>query len=86
MKIDWKSELKKNLKKQDMSKNITAINCGLHHSAVNRSSVLKDISKKNVQSDKFPNCSNCGLEMKLIENNTLWFCPLGCESRKAELN
>ena len=28
-----------------------------------------------------PKCSNCGLEMNLIENNTLWFCPLGCEKR-----
>jgi hypothetical protein len=30
-----------------------------------------------------PHCSNCNLAMKLIENGKLWFCPLGCESRKA---
>lgn len=29
-------------------------------------------------------CSNCGLEMNLIENNSLWFCPIGCQSIKAE--
>ncbi len=28
-----------------------------------------------------PKCSNCDLEMNLIENNTLWFCPLGCEKQ-----
>ncbi len=31
-----------------------------------------------------PQCSNCDLEMKLIENNTLWFCPMGCESKKVQ--
>ena len=31
-------------------------------------------------------CSNCGLEMNLIENNSLWFCPIGCQSIKAEAN
>jgi tRNA G26 N,N-dimethylase Trm1 len=25
-------------------------------------------------------CSNCGLEMNLIENDKIWFCPLGCET------
>ncbi len=30
-----------------------------------------------------PKCSNCGLPMELIENGKLWFCPFGCESRKA---
>jgi hypothetical protein len=27
-------------------------------------------------------CSNCDLEMNLIENDMLWFCPFGCESQK----
>ena len=27
-----------------------------------------------------PKCSNCGLPMKLIENDSLWFCPFGCNS------
>lgn len=29
-----------------------------------------------------PNCSNCGLEMNVIETGKLWFCALGCETRK----
>ncbi len=29
-----------------------------------------------------PKCSNCTQPMELINNGTLWFCPLGCESRK----
>ncbi len=32
-----------------------------------------------------PNCSNCNLAMELIENGNLWFCSLGCESKKREL-
>ncbi len=28
-----------------------------------------------------PNCRNCSLEMNLINDGTLWFCPFGCESR-----
>ena len=30
-----------------------------------------------------PKCSNCASPMQLIDNGNLWFCPLGCESRKA---
>lgn len=33
-----------------------------------------------------PKCTNCGSPMKLIENNTLWFCPFGCGSFKNELH
>lgn len=46
---------------------------------------LRHISEKSRINKPFPKCSNCDLEMNLIENNTLWFCPLGCESRKAVL-
>jgi len=77
MKTDWKNELKKILKKQDMSKNGTAINCEKGLNAVNRSSVLKEIRKKSCFS---PKCSNCELAMGLTKNNTLWFCELGCGS------
>ncbi len=28
-------------------------------------------------------CSNCNLQMQLIDGSNLWFCPLGCESREA---
>jgi len=31
-----------------------------------------------------PKCSNCDLEMNLIENGETLFCPLGCESRKVK--
>lgn len=45
---------------------------------------LPDINQKNFFSDKAkPSCSNCDLQMNLIENGKLWFCPLGCESRNA---
>lgn len=30
-----------------------------------------------------PKCSNCGLAMDLINDGKLWFCRLGCESRKS---
>lgn len=30
-----------------------------------------------------PKCSNCSLPMQIINDSALWFCPLGCESRKA---
>ena len=47
------------------------------------SSEFRHIPEISPKSKILPNCSNCDLEMNLIENNTLWFCPLGCESRKA---
>jgi hypothetical protein len=30
-----------------------------------------------------PKCSNCTLALKLIEGGKLWFCPVGCQSKKA---
>ncbi len=30
-----------------------------------------------------PKCSNCTQTLQLINDGTLWFCPFGCESRKA---
>ena len=32
-----------------------------------------------------PKCSNCTLPMQLISDDTLWFCPLGCESRNKDI-
>lgn len=29
-----------------------------------------------------PACSKCSLRLELIFDNTLWFCPFGCESRQ----
>ncbi|HLM60436.1 MAG TPA: hypothetical protein VK308_06520 [Pyrinomonadaceae bacterium] len=40
--------------------------------------------KQNIIEALSPKCTNCGLSMQLIENGDLWFCPLGCESRKAK--
>lgn len=40
------------------------------------------IWKRQIIESLSPNCSNCNLEMILIENSSLWFCAMGCESRK----
>lgn len=29
-----------------------------------------------------PVCADCGLEMTLIENGTLWFCSMGCSKQE----
>ncbi len=29
-----------------------------------------------------PHCANCDLSMRIINNGSLWFCPLGCQSQK----
>lgn len=31
-----------------------------------------------------PKCKSCASPMQLINNGSIWFCPLGCESRKAD--
>ncbi len=51
-------------------------------SSVFVSDELAQFPENSIESENALICSNCGLEMNLIENNTLWFCPLGCESRK----
>jgi hypothetical protein len=33
-----------------------------------------------------PKCSNCALPMLLINNSSLWFCPLGCQSLKKDIS
>ncbi len=50
-------------------------------SSVFVSDQLRHMPEKTKNSRVSPNCSNCDLEMDLIETNSLWFCPLGCESR-----
>ncbi len=50
-------------------------------SSVIVSAELAYFPKNSKKIGNSPNCSNCDLEMNLIENNTLWFCPLGCEKR-----
>ncbi len=52
-------------------------------SSVIVSGKLRDFSEKTSKTTFLPNCSNCGLQMNLIENDTLWFCSMGCESRRA---
>jgi hypothetical protein len=42
------------------------------------------IWKKHLIDALSPKCGNCTLPMKLIENNTVWFCPFGCESKSNE--
>ena len=44
---------------------------------------LRHISENSQNIGILPRCSNCDLEMNLIENRTVWFCPLGCESRNS---
>ncbi len=29
-----------------------------------------------------PHCAKCDLPMHIIDNGSLWFCPLGCQSQK----
>lgn len=41
-------------------------------------------NSKNPENPENPECENCGLEMILVENNTLWFCQMGCGSRKVK--
>lgn len=91
MKTNWKNKLKEVLKKDEFSEmsaktaltktDKTKLNVV---SSVFVSGQLRHIPEKNEPTRKFPNCSNCALEMNLIESNTLWFCPLGCESRSTK--
>lgn len=88
MKTNWKNKLKEVLKKDEFSEisaktpltktDKTQMDVV---SSVFVSGQLGHISEKTKNIEVVPQCSNCGLEMNLIENNTLWFCPLGCESR-----
>lgn len=45
----------------------------------------KSFSKKEQEKaqNQPPKCADCELEMNLIENGTLWFCPLGCSKSEA---
>lgn len=50
-----------------------------HHSVICEPS--KNFGKNeqgNVGVGQPPVCENCCLEMNLIQNDTLWFCPFGC--------
>lgn len=92
MKTNWKNKLKKVLGKDEISEvsaktqlTKTDKTKSVVVSSVFVSGQLRDISEKNQNAKDSSICSNCGLELKLIENNTLWFCPFGCESRKAVL-
>lgn len=37
--------------------------------------------KRQLIDARSPKCGNCTLPMRLIENDKLWFCPVGCESK-----
>lgn len=43
------------------------------------------IWKRHIIEALSPKCSNCTLAMQIIDNGTLWFCPLGCESQKKDI-
>ena len=91
--MKWKNRLKTTLaesaereKKEkclDKALTITDKTHSIGVSSVFVSDKLRDFSEKTSKTILPPKCSNCDLEMNLIENNTLWFCPIGCESRKA---
>jgi hypothetical protein len=38
--------------------------------------------KKHIIDSISPKCANCNLPMELINDGELWFCGLGCESKK----
>lgn len=89
--MKWKNKLKSVLSQAAESKN--SVMClekamtktdkthtGLV-SSVFVSGHLRDIPEKTITEEIPPECSNCGLQMNLIENETLWFCPLGCTKR-----
>ena len=89
--MKWKNKLKMFLaetakpeKTEKYLKKALTITDNTHSDVVSSvivSGKLRDFSEKTSKTTFSPNCSNCGLEMNLIENNTLWFCPLGCEKR-----
>jgi hypothetical protein len=92
MKINWKNKLKAVLEKNAFSEVSTnspltkadksPLNLVLSaFVSVNLADTSENFKKSKTSS---PLCSNCNLPLNLIENGTLWFCPLGCESRKAE--
>ncbi len=71
------------LKKQDIELSITDGN-GLHIKGEITPAQKEHIRiwKRQLIEALSPKCSNCTLAMELIENGTLWFCPLGCESKE----
>ena len=91
MKTNWKNKLKAVLGKDDFSEVSTKTQLtktdktkSVVVSSAFVSGQLRDTSEK-IENIKFsPICSNCGLELKLIENGTIWFCPMGCEKRKTK--
>jgi len=88
--MKWKNKLKMFLaetakpeKNEKCPKKALTITDNTHSGVVSSvivSGKLRDFSEKTSKTTFSPYCSNCGLEMNLIENNTLWFCPLGCKN------
>ena len=54
--------------------------CGFAHSFGKKAAA----AAAKIEPGPPPACENCGLEMNLIESDTLWFCPFGCS--KIEVN
>jgi hypothetical protein len=40
--------------------------------------------KKHIIDSISAHCSNCGLPMELINDGEVWFCGLGCETKKRD--
>jgi len=73
------------LEKQDIKLSVVGEN-GLHIKGeiTSAQKVYIRLWKRQLIEALSPHCSNCGLPMRIIENGNLWFCPLGCESRKVK--
>jgi len=71
------------LKKQDVTLSVASGN-GLHIKGAITSAQKEYIRlwKSQLIETLSPHCSNCDLPMRIIDAGSLWFCPLGCESRK----
>ena len=50
--------------------------------ATERQLEIARLWKQNIIDALSPKCSNCTLPMQIIDNGALWFCALGCGSKK----
>ncbi len=72
------------LKKQDVTLSVASEN-GLHIKGAITPAQKEYIRlwKRQIIEALSAHCSNCDLQMQLIDGGANWFCPLGCESREA---
>ncbi|MCA1625046.1 MAG: hypothetical protein LC768_13650 [Acidobacteria bacterium] len=74
------------LKKQSVELSVVGVN-GLHIKGEVTLEQKENIRlwKRQLINALSPKCSNCTLPMQLINDETLWFCPFGCESRNKNI-